>query len=91
MVTKISCIRCGVCCSSGICSYGIEDHRGLCTFLFVDSYTTIHGTCHTSCKLIVDKKVDLDDVGLGKGCVLRKVPMVYTYYLEQMRNKLIMV
>ena len=82
---KRPCIRCGVCCSSGVCSYGLEDYRGLCAFLFIDRYGVI---CHTSCKLVLDKKVDIENIGIGKGCVLRQVPFAYEYYLEQMRCKL---
>ena len=63
-----------MCCSSGVCSSGIEDHRGLCMFLFINSYADI---CHTSCKLVLDKKVDLDNIGIGRGCVPRKIPFAY--------------
>ena len=85
---KIPCIRCGVCCSSGVCSHGIEDDRGLCTFLFIDSY---RGICRTSCTLVIDKRVDFNDIAIGKGCVLRHIPSAYTYSLDQMRKKLAMI
>lgn len=82
---KIRCTRCGVCCSSGVCSHGVDDDRGLCAYLLINGHTDKH---RTSCRLILDHKVNLVDIGVGKGCLLRHVPHAYTYYLEQMKRKI---
>lgn len=76
------CIRCGVCCSSGICSSGIEDENGLCKYLQLENNNI------TSCQLIIDNKMPRKSVGIGNGCILRVLPDVYDYYLEEMKLKI---
>ncbi len=85
MSNKIPCTRCGVCCSSGVCYHGVDDDRGLCVYLLINGHTDKH---RTSCKLILDRKVNPTGIGIGKGCLLRKVPHAYTYYLEEMKRKI---
>lgn len=77
----IPCVRCGVCCSSGVCQHGIEDHRGLCEHLILS-------TNNTSCSLILENKINPNDISINKGCMLRKVPHAFHYYEDQMMAKL---
>jgi len=58
----------------GPCSYGIENDFGICQFLL------IHEDGTTSCKLLIEGKVKPEDIGIGKGCILRSSPEIYNYY-----------
>lgn len=80
--TYIPCVRCGVCCSSGVCSNGVEDDRGLCDYLILSKN-------NASCKLLLENKINPKDIGIGVGCILRQIPFVFQYYEDQMRKKLL--
>lgn len=80
----IPCVRCGVCCSSGVCSHGVEDLRGLCEYLILSAD-------NTSCGLLLENKINPNDIGISKGCILRGIPHVFHYYEDQMRTKLDML
>lgn len=86
---KIPCDRCGVCCSTGTCSHGIEYSYGICIYLITNNVIT-NGNERTSCKLLLENKIkDPKDIGMGVGCVLKKLGAdAYNYYHLQMVERL---
>lgn len=83
---KIPCIRCGVCCSSGVCPHGIEDSYGMCAYLIINDK---QNGKQTSCKLLLENRINPKDIGIGIGCILRELYIVvYNYYHSQMMEKL---
>jgi len=80
----IPCQRCGICCTVGPCYHGKVDNKlGICIHL--RKKDKIY-----SCQLLVRKKVQPIDIGIGKGCVLRAIPDVFKYY-EMMKNPRLIV
>ncbi len=71
------CNRCGACCISGPCQSGIENDDGVCKFLIINKDNT------TSCEKILDGTMNLNHIGLNKGCNLQKLPDIYLYYKNQ--------
>jgi len=73
-MTKLECIRCGICCSTGPCPHGVESNEGVCIYLI------LHRNGGTSCILVLEGIVRPKDVGIGSGCTLRRLPKIYNIY-----------
>jgi len=70
MQTYHKCIRCGICCISGVCDLGHENEEtGVCEFLEIYPDKT------TSCRKV--KNDEHPVISIGKGCVIRQWPEVY--------------
>lgn len=78
----IECIRCGACCSTGPCSEGTEKEDGICKYLIIEKNNL------TSCQLVTTNKVNPKNVGINNsGCILRKFPQTYEYYLNLIKER----
>lgn len=72
----VPCIRCGVCCATDICNYGIENEYYVCQYLIKDN----EDNNVTSCKLVTDRVIKPKDIGINSGCKLRKLPECFEYF-----------
>lgn len=73
------CTRCGICCISGECEFGSLDSEGFC------KYIEFH-LLEAHCVLIDQHAILKQDVGVGKGCVLKACPEAYEMYREQYKD-----
>jgi hypothetical protein len=69
------CNRCGLCCELSLCGKGRrkdKNKKGNCKYL------TKHEDKTTSCQLIIEGKMPIKSVNLGKGCIIQdKWPLIY--------------
>jgi len=58
---------------TGVCSSGEELEDGACKYLVFDNTVAC-------CQLFIEGRVTKEDIGIGKGCILRRDPSVFDYY-----------
>lgn len=80
-----TCIRCGLCCTLQLCSKGRrknKNKKGNCLFLIKNEDKT------TSCKLVLENKMNGNSIDLGEGCVMQeKYPCQYEFYSKLILNR----
>jgi hypothetical protein len=73
----IPCQKCGICCKAGSCPKGKEGPNGVCKYL----------TNRNTCSLLEKGKVKPEDIGIGRGCVIRGNKKIFQEYKDMYGEK----
>ena len=81
----IPCKKCGICCTMELCSRGRrkdKNKKGNCIYLIKNN----NGT--TSCKLILENKMNGCSINFEEGCVFQEnYPASYEFYSNLLLEK----